>query len=80
MVEDRTPINTENKYCIVNADQRNISRETRIKVTMPSELRSINMSDWITIAVLCFVNLINYMDRFTIAGEFYFPVLIYYLN
>ncbi|XP_014478043.1 PREDICTED: protein spinster isoform X1 [Dinoponera quadriceps] len=35
---------------------------------MPSEMRSINRSDWITVAVLCFVNLINYMDRFTIAG------------
>ncbi|XP_075221174.1 lysolipid transporter protein spinster isoform X2 [Lycorma delicatula] len=24
--------------------------------------------DWLTVAVLCFVNLINYMDRYTIAG------------
>lgn len=24
---------------------------------------------WFTVGVLCFVNLINYMDRFTIAGE-----------
>lgn len=26
--------------------------------------------DWITVSVLCFVNLINYMDRFTIAGMY----------
>lgn len=32
-------------------------------------LRSIAYSEWFTVIVLCFVNLINYMDRFTIAGE-----------
>ena len=30
---------------------------------------SISLSDWFTVGVLCFVNLINYMDRFTIAGK-----------
>ncbi|XP_017839195.1 protein spinster isoform X2 [Drosophila busckii] len=34
----------------------------------PSCLRSIGHSQWFTVGVLCFVNLINYMDRFTIAG------------
>jgi hypothetical protein len=29
----------------------------------------ITARQWITVAILCFVNLINYMDRFTIAGE-----------
>uniref|UniRef100_A0A2M4BH73 Putative sugar transporter/spinster transmembrane protein n=1 Tax=Anopheles marajoara TaxID=58244 RepID=A0A2M4BH73_9DIPT len=29
---------------------------------------AIGASSWFTVAVLCFVNLINYMDRFTIAG------------
>ncbi|XP_055532142.1 protein spinster isoform X2 [Wyeomyia smithii] len=28
----------------------------------------VSRSAWFTVAVLCFVNLINYMDRFTIAG------------
>ncbi|XP_011346971.1 protein spinster isoform X2 [Ooceraea biroi] len=68
MVEDRAPINTETKYHIVNADQ-DVAEETRgVKTRMPSEMRSISASDWVTVAVLCFVNLINYMDRFTIAG------------
>ncbi|KYN05586.1 PREDICTED: protein spinster isoform X1 [Cyphomyrmex costatus] len=67
MVDNRAPINSENKYCTVNADQDD-PRETRVKETMPSELRSISVADWVTVAVLCFVNLINYMDRFTIAG------------
>lgn len=29
----------------------------------------ISPTEWFTVLVLCFVNLINYMDRFTIAGE-----------
>lgn len=32
-------------------------------------LRAISYSEWFTVVVLCFVNLINYMDRFTIAGK-----------
>ncbi|XP_011635726.1 protein spinster isoform X1 [Pogonomyrmex barbatus] len=67
MVDNRAPVNTENEYRAVNVDQDDLE-ETRVKATMPSELRSISASDWITVAILCFVNLINYMDRFTIAG------------
>ncbi|XP_070523726.1 protein spinster isoform X2 [Cardiocondyla obscurior] len=67
MVDNRAPVNTENKYRAVNADQDD-PRETRVKARMPSELRAISLADWITVVVLCFVNLINYMDRFTIAG------------
>lgn len=35
---------------------------------MPSDLRQVSRADWITVIVLCYVNLINYMDRFTVAG------------
>lgn len=31
---------------------------------------------WLTVLILCFVNLINYMDRYTIAGEFDFLIII----
>ena len=30
---------------------------------------TVTSSQWFTVGVLCFINLINYMDRFTIAGE-----------
>lgn len=30
---------------------------------------STSAGEWLTIIILCFVNLINYMDRFTIAGK-----------
>jgi len=38
----------------------------------------ISVGEWLTIIILCFVNLINYMDRFTIAGKatVYISVLI----
>lgn len=29
----------------------------------------MSMGEWLTIIILCYVNLINYMDRFTIAGK-----------
>lgn len=32
-------------------------------------IASITYSEWFAVGVLCFVNLINYMDRFTIAGK-----------
>jgi len=41
-----------------------------IPAAVPSRLTSVGRSQWFTVIVLCFVNLINYMDRFTIAGEF----------
>lgn len=32
-------------------------------------LRDVKLREWVAVLILCFVNLINYMDRFTIAGE-----------
>lgn len=36
----------------------------------PHSFRSVKFHEWTVVLVLCFVNLINYMDRFTLAGEF----------
>lgn len=36
--------------------------------TTTTTFGSIGANAWFTVGVLCFVNLINYMDRFTIAG------------
>lgn len=36
----------------------------------PTAPVGITKMQWFTVTVLCFVNLINYMDRFTIAGKF----------
>ena len=39
--------------------------------TSPSErtIRDVKIREWIMVFILCFVNLINYMDRFTLAGR-----------
>ncbi|XP_058827467.1 protein spinster isoform X1 [Topomyia yanbarensis] len=37
-------------------------------VTVTRGVGSVSRTAWFTVVVLCFVNLINYMDRFTIAG------------
>lgn len=36
---------------------------------VPLHLGAVRASEWFAVSVLCFVNLINYMDRFTIAGK-----------
>lgn len=33
-----------------------------------TSFKDVTLSQWITVAILCYVNLINYMDRYTIAG------------
>lgn len=43
------------------------------EVTVASSTQ-VSATAWFTVGVLCFVNLINYMDRFTIAGEWMFLV------
>ncbi|XP_043253648.1 protein spinster isoform X2 [Colletes gigas] len=64
-----TPNVSTYDYHMVNAENaQNTSRERQIKGTMLSDLRLISRSEWITVCVLCFINLINYMDRFTVAG------------
>ncbi|KOC63820.1 Protein spinster [Habropoda laboriosa] len=57
------------EYHMVNAENaQNTSKEQRINGKMLSDMRLVSKSDWLAVGVLCFVNLINYMDRFTIAG------------
>ncbi|EEB11201.1 conserved hypothetical protein [Pediculus humanus corporis] len=34
----------------------------------PKKINSITKSQWLTVLILCYVNLINYMDRYTVAG------------
>ncbi|KAG7188248.1 hypothetical protein KM043_016110 [Ampulex compressa] len=52
----------------VAVTEREVLTEENTEEKMPNTAMTITASDWMTVAVLCFVNLINYMDRFTIAG------------
>ena len=65
---------------IVTADHRHQKPESGEIMTSSSECssgqatpveapRRVTRGQIITVSILCFVNLINYMDRFTIAGE-----------
>lgn len=36
----------------------------------------VTRTQWITVTILTFVNLINYMDRYTIAGKFFLQFVI----
>lgn len=44
-------------------------RQHRQSYGAPALRARISKTEWFAMFVLCFVNLINYMDRFTIAGE-----------
>lgn len=61
-------------------DSENISLQTSVDEDFLTNLRnndvqvddtrtSLSKRNLFTITVLCFINLINYMDRFTIAGK-----------
>lgn len=62
--------NTSNQQLVINNDNDSATallqeKPTRIRET----LRDVTFLEFMTVAILCFVNLINYMDRFTLAGE-----------
>ncbi|KAH8296952.1 hypothetical protein KR044_001608 [Drosophila immigrans] len=53
---------------LVTSDSESMER-LRGNDSVPTQPRgSLTIGHWFTVGVLCFVNLINYMDRFTIAG------------
>lgn len=53
---------------VLSDDAKSLSRRGR-QVPESGGFRSVSSKEWFTVGVLCFINLINYMDRFTIAGE-----------
>lgn len=46
------------------------SGKSHMAPPVPIRSSGITAQEFFTVFVLCFVNLINYMDRLTIAGEF----------
>jgi hypothetical protein len=51
---------------ITEEDRKSLRRRTS---EVQQTFSTVTKSQWFTVAVLCFINLINYMDRFTIAGK-----------
>lgn len=53
-----------------NSQQELVRDSEEICEQNEKTLKDVKFREWVAVFVLCFVNLINYMDRFTIAGEF----------
>ena len=69
-------VNNSSSQALVNQNckLRNNDSEESIEMKHGSNVKSpnyITRSDWLTLVILTFVNLINYMDRYTIAGKFF---------
>jgi hypothetical protein len=60
-------MNADAESVLTEEDAKSLSRRAR---QTESGFSQVTKTQWFTVAVLCFINLINYMDRFTIAGEF----------
>ncbi|XP_063624017.1 protein spinster isoform X1 [Cydia splendana] len=61
--------NTSNQQLVNNGDNDSATALLQEKRARRREnLRDVSFVEYMTVGILCFINLINYMDRFTIAG------------
>ncbi|KAJ0176664.1 hypothetical protein K1T71_007843 [Dendrolimus kikuchii] len=61
--------NTSNQQLVINGDNDSAAALLHEKQTRRRDnLRDVTFIEYMTVGILCFVNLINYMDRFTLAG------------
>lgn len=86
MSDVRLPPNLSQQHLMVNNDDRNgstatmTSREKSNSMDNNNSLSKITAMEWLTVIVLCYINLINYMDRFTVAGMYFYLFFIYIKN
>lgn len=62
------PSNNSSQQLMENAEENS---EDITRNSSSQDNRTISFKEWIIVIILCFVNLINYMDRFTLAGKFH---------
>ncbi|CAH0715602.1 unnamed protein product, partial [Brenthis ino] len=61
--------NTSNQQLVINGDNDSATALLHEKQARRREtLSDVTFIEYMTVFILCFVNLINYMDRFTLAG------------
>lgn len=61
--------NNSNQQLLSNSDNESSTTLLQSKTTRRrEEFSSVSPTEYLTVGILCFINLINYMDRFTIAG------------
>ncbi|XP_030758712.1 protein spinster-like isoform X2 [Sitophilus oryzae] len=51
-----------------NNSQAELVRESEDNAEKERSWKDVKFIEWVSVGVLCYVNLINYMDRFTVAG------------
>jgi len=54
-----------------SASSSSITKRASIVADGSSHKSKITKTQWLTVIILCYVNLINYMDRFTLAGKYF---------
>lgn len=52
-----------------NNSQAELMRESEETGERDRSWGDVRWKEWVSVFVLCYVNLINYMDRFTVAGK-----------
>lgn len=61
--------NTSNQQLVINSDNESATALLQEKqARRRTNLSDVTVTEYMTIGILCFVNLINYMDRYTLAG------------
>ncbi|XP_046735483.1 protein spinster isoform X1 [Diprion similis] len=65
METTRIPPNLSHQHLMGGEEHQNPTGQPKRTTSVE---RVVTLREWLTVLVLCFVNLINYMDRFTIAG------------
>ncbi|CAG9561959.1 unnamed protein product, partial [Danaus chrysippus] len=61
--------NTSNQQLVINGDNESATALLNEKQGRKRDsLRDVTFIEFMTVGILCYVNLINYMDRFTLAG------------
>ncbi|KAL4713991.1 hypothetical protein ACJJTC_005622 [Scirpophaga incertulas] len=69
MDESGLPANSSNTELVINGDNDSATALLQEKHARRSDsLRDVTFTEFMTVGILCFINLINYMDRFTLAG------------
>lgn len=69
------PSNNSQQH-LMHSDDSESPEPHRARSRQDVTYKDVSFSQWLTVAILFYVNLINYMDRYTIAGKSCFHVVV----
>lgn len=61
--------NSTSSHQLIDDDDSVNSRQPIQNEITERNLKTVTRTEWTTVLILCFINLINYMDRYTMAGK-----------